>query len=119
MACDHFNKAIVDEFEVSTHRDKMFKLLTLKQTTSSIEYHLQCEQLFFHICLFDKSISDTLLVTQFLLGLKQELWVLMEPHFQESIARVAALAVMHEKLMSNPVNIKNLGFKQVPTSLKK
>lgn len=119
MAWDHFNKAIIDEFEVSTHRDKMFELLTLKQTTAAIEYHMQFEQLVYRICLFDKSISDTLLVTQFLLGLKQELWVLMDPHFPESIARLATLAVMHEKLMSKPVNIKNSEFKEVPTSLEK
>ncbi|KAL5652219.1 hypothetical protein ACJX0J_037677 [Zea mays] len=38
-------------------------------------------------------------------------------HFQESIARVAALAVMHEKLMSNPSTLGTRDFEQAYLSL--
>jgi hypothetical protein len=45
----------------------------LRQTGSVLEYKTHFEKLVYHIKLFDKAISDTSLVTQFVLGLKWEL----------------------------------------------
>ena len=54
---------MLEVFEVYTHQDKMFQLLTLRQTNSVLEYKTQFEKLVYHIRLFDKSVSEILLVT--------------------------------------------------------
>jgi len=70
---EQFEQSVLSEFEVNTHRDKMMELLTLKQVDSVADYKKQFEQLVYHIKLFDKTVSETLLVSQFVLGLKDEL----------------------------------------------
>jgi hypothetical protein len=67
---EHFVVAVSQEFEVNTHRVKTMELLNLKQTSSIEDYKQQFDQLVYHIRLYDGNISDTMLVSQFLLGLK-------------------------------------------------
>jgi hypothetical protein len=69
MPWPSFRQAVMEEFEVSTHKDKMLALLTLKQTAAVEEYMKQFELLVYHLRLFDKSLSDTFLVTLFTLSL--------------------------------------------------
>jgi hypothetical protein len=68
-----FRTTILEEFDVSTHADKMLELLTLKRVGTSLEYKTQFERVVYHIKLFDKSISETFLITKFILVLKFEL----------------------------------------------
>jgi hypothetical protein len=51
----------------------MHKLLQLQQTGSVAEYRLQFEQLMYHLMAMEPSLSTRFFVTQFLLGLKNEL----------------------------------------------
>jgi hypothetical protein len=63
-----------------------------------LEYKNQFEKLVYHIRLFDKAISETLLVTQFVLGLKWEVRAGVEMQFPSSISMAAQLALKYEKL---------------------
>jgi hypothetical protein len=38
-----FRQAVLHEFEVYTHEDKMLQLLTLKQTSTALDYKSQFE----------------------------------------------------------------------------
>jgi hypothetical protein len=49
------------------------ELLNLRQTGQVKEYKLHFDQLVYHIRLYDSSLSETMLVFQFLLGLKDDL----------------------------------------------
>jgi hypothetical protein len=72
---------ILNEFDLTTHSDKMLELLTLRQTGTMFEYKTQFEKLVYNIRLFDKAMSETFLVTRFVLGLKHELKVGVEMQF--------------------------------------
>jgi hypothetical protein len=78
-----FKLAILSEFDLSTHADKMLELLTLKQTGTVVDYKVKFKKLVYHLRLFDKAISETFLVTQFVLGLKQEIRAGVELQFPQ------------------------------------
>jgi hypothetical protein len=64
---------VSQEFEVNTHHIKTMALLNLRQTCSVEDYKNKFDQLVYNIRLYDSHISETMLVSQFLLGLKEEL----------------------------------------------
>lgn len=106
---------ILNEFDLSTHSDKILELLTLKQTGSVLEYKIQLEKLVYHLKLFDKAISETFLVTQFVLGLKQELRV--EVQFPKTVSVAAQLVQKHESWQGrqSPVIKKTAVVRPVPS----
>jgi hypothetical protein len=69
----NFMAAVTQEFEINTHRVKTMELLNLRQTGQVKEYKLHFDQLVYHIRLYDSNLSETMLVFQFLLGLKDDL----------------------------------------------
>jgi hypothetical protein len=70
---EHFVVVVSQEFEVNTHRIKTMALLNLRQACSVEDYKNKFDQLVYNIRLYDSHISETMLVSQFLLGLKEEL----------------------------------------------
>jgi hypothetical protein len=60
---EHFVVAVSQEFEVNTHRVKTMELLNLKQIGSVEDYKNQFDKLVYHILLYDKSLSETVLVS--------------------------------------------------------
>jgi hypothetical protein len=70
---DQFVEVVVFEFEVDTHRAKTMELLVLNQTGSVEDYDRSFEKLVYAIRLYDNSLSNTMLTSQFILGLKDEL----------------------------------------------
>jgi hypothetical protein len=78
--------AVSQEFEVNTHRVKAMELLNLRQTSTVEEYKLQFHQLVYHILLYDHSLSETMLVSQFLLGLKEDLRHVVEMYLPDSVS---------------------------------
>jgi hypothetical protein len=90
--------AVSQEFEVNTHRVKTMKLLNLRQTGIVEEYKLQFDQLVYHILLYNHSLSETMLVSQFLLGLKEDLRHVVEMHLPNSVSQAAILAYVQEHL---------------------
>jgi hypothetical protein len=59
-------------------------------------------------------VSTTTLTTQFILGLKEDLWFPVEMKLPEFIAKVAILASIQEKLSekSQKGATRSLGYKQ-------
>jgi hypothetical protein len=90
---------VVVEFEVDTHRAKTMQLLNLRQTSTVEEYRKQFEQLVYNIRLFDQGLSNTMLTSQFLLGLKSEIRSVVEMQLSESDAKAAILASVQELLL--------------------
>jgi hypothetical protein len=80
------------EFEVNTHRIKTMEPLNLRQTGSVEEYKNQFDQLVYHILLYDNNISETILVSQFLMGLKDDLRLAVEMHLPYSVSRAANIS---------------------------
>lgn len=70
---DIFKASVLGEFEVNTHRNKLMELLSVKQTGSVEEYKRTFKHLMYHVKLYDKNLSEPLLVAQFILGLKEEI----------------------------------------------
>jgi hypothetical protein len=95
---EHFVVAVSQEFEVNTHRMKTMELLNLRQTGSVEDYKNQFDRLVYHIMLHGHSISETLLVSHILLGLKEDLRQSVEMHLPVSVSQAATLAYVQEHL---------------------
>jgi hypothetical protein len=73
-------------------------LLNLCQTSSVEEYKNSFDQLVYNIRLYDGNISETMLISQFLLGIKDELRHSVELHLPNTISQAATLAAIQEHL---------------------
>jgi exonuclease VII large subunit len=73
-------------------------LLNLRQTCSIEEYKRQFDKLVYHIRLYDQSISKMMMVSQIMLGLKDELRHTIEMQLPQSVAQAATLAEIQEHL---------------------
>lgn len=82
------------------------ELLDLKQT-GMVEYRTQFELLIYNICLHDTSLSDTMLVSQILIGLKDDIWSTEELQLPTTFQWAAVLAQVQEQLLQRP---KHSGF---------
>jgi hypothetical protein len=83
---EHFVVSVSQEFERNTHRVKTMALLNHRHTGFVEEYKNQFDQLLYHIWSYDGSISETMLVSQFLLGLKDGMRQSVELHLPTSVA---------------------------------
>jgi hypothetical protein len=70
---DFFAQTVVREFEVDTHRVNTMELLNPRQTRSVEEYRRTFEQRVYNIRLYDSSLSEVILTSQFILGLKDDI----------------------------------------------
>jgi hypothetical protein len=70
------------------------ELLNLKQIGSVGDYKQQFDQLVYHIRLYDGNIIFIMLVSQFLLGLKEDLRHSVEMHLPDSVSQAATLAAV-------------------------
>ena len=94
LSWDEFQSAVLAEFDITTHRDKICDLLTLKQCDTVAEYKAAFEQLVYSIRLYDKTISEPFLISQFILGLKEELRAAVEIQLPDTVTRAATLAAI-------------------------
>jgi hypothetical protein len=76
------------------------------------DYRRQFEQLFYHITLFDNSLSTTMLTAQFLLGLNSEIRSAVEMLLPVLVAKVATLALVQEQLLEKSKKPVNRGVVQ-------
>jgi hypothetical protein len=95
---EHFVVVVSQEIKRNTHRVKTMALLNLRQTGSMEDYMNQFDQLLYHIRLYDGSISETMLVSQFLLGLKDDLRQSVEMHLPTLVVQAATLTAILEHL---------------------
>jgi hypothetical protein len=96
---EHFVQSVVSEFAIDTHRSKTMELLNLKQTGTVEDYRHAFDYLVYHIKLYDSSLSNTMLTTQFIMGHKEDLRFPVEMQLPDTVARAAMLASVHEKLL--------------------
>jgi len=99
LSWDEFQSAVLAEFDVTSHREKIMELLTLKQIDTVEDYKKSFEQLVYHIRLYDKTISEPFLITQFVLGLKEELRAAVEIQLPDTVTKAATLAAIQEGLL--------------------
>lgn len=96
---DLFKLSVLDEFEVNTHKDKLAELLSIRQSVSVAEYRRHFGKLMYHIRLYDETLSETLLVTQFILGLQDEIRVVVEMRIRNIVAKATQLAAFQEAVI--------------------
>jgi hypothetical protein len=79
------------------YRAKTIEFLNLKQTGGVEDYRKQFKQLVYDIWLFDTSLSNTMLTTQFIPGLREKLRGAVEMKLPDSVAKATILASILEK----------------------
>lgn len=94
-----FCAAILQEFDVNVYRQKMKDLMSLKQLDSVEDYKQQFLQLVYTVRLYEPSISDTFLVTRFIMGLKAELRSVVELQIPTNVQTAAMYASVQEGLL--------------------
>jgi hypothetical protein len=119
LSWESFTSAVVKEFEVDTHRAKVMDLLNLRQTGSVEDYRHQFEPLVYHITLYEQSLSETVLTSQFLLGLKEELRQHVQMLLPESVAKTVVLASIQEQLLATAKKTPKLCSGKVVSSTPK
>ncbi|XP_071680988.1 uncharacterized protein [Lolium perenne] len=92
-----FSQAVVKEFGPNEFEDQMHKLLQLRQTGSVTEYRVQFEVYMYHLLALDPSLSTKFFVTQFVLGLKDELRAAVRIQAPTSITRATVFARIQEE----------------------
>ena len=78
LTWEQFRQAVLLEFDMDTHRVKMKELLQLRQTGTVAEYRCQFDRSVYNIKLYDPSMGGIMLVTQFVLGLKDDIRAAVE-----------------------------------------
>lgn len=93
---EQFHEAVLGEFEVNIAKDKMDELLLLSQTGSVTEYRSKFVQLVYHLCLYDPTLSNLFLLSQFLKGLKDELHYSVAAQLPENVHQAFQVALIFE-----------------------
>lgn len=78
----------------------MRELMVLKQKGTVDEYMREFNQLVYQLRLYEPSVSETILVTPFILGLKDELKPVVEIQLPSTVSEAAAYAKMQEEILS-------------------
>lgn len=94
---DVFTSAILEEFGADEFEMVMHKLLQLRQTGTVAEYRAAFDEQMYHLLALDPSINTKFFVTQFLLGLKDELRAPVRLQAPSSITRASVLARIQEE----------------------
>ena len=89
--------AVIEEFGPDEFEGQMHKLLQLRQTGTVAEYRQQFETYMYHLLALDPSLSSKFFVTQFLLGLKDELRAAVRIQGPTSITRATVFAKIQEE----------------------
>ena len=77
----------------------MRDLLVLKQTGTVKEYRNQFNQLVYQVRLYEGGLSETFLVTQFILGLKDEIKAAVEIQLPATVHAATEYALVQETLI--------------------
>jgi hypothetical protein len=92
-----FAQAVVEEFGPDEFEDQMHKLLKLRQLGSVTKYRVQFEVYMYQLLALDPSLSTKFFVTQFVLGLKDELRAVVRIQAPNSITRATVFARIQEE----------------------
>ncbi|XP_037480907.1 uncharacterized protein LOC119358489 [Triticum dicoccoides] len=94
---DLFRRAVEEEFGPEEFESLMHDLLQLRQTGTVAEYRQQFEVHMYNMIALDATLSSKFFVTQFLLGLKDELRAAVRIQAPTSITRATVFARIHEE----------------------
>lgn len=92
-----FCTAIKEEFSPDEFKLVMHKLLQLRQTGTEADYRLAFEEHMYHLLALDATLSTKFFVTQFLLGLRDDLHAAVRLQAPTSITRALVLARIQER----------------------
>jgi hypothetical protein len=82
------------------------------------EYRMAFEECVYHVLSLDESLNTNFFVTQFVLGLKNELWTAVRLQDPTSVTRVVALArIQEEGLENHGPGARQLGGNTLPPQL--
>lgn len=91
---------MIQEFDVDVYRQHMKELLMLKQTDIVELYKQKFLQIVYSVRLYEPTISDTFLVTRFVMGLKEELRAGLEVQIRQTVQMAAFYASVQEGLLA-------------------
>lgn len=94
---DLFRRAVEEEFGPEKFESSMHDLLQLRQTGTVAEYRQQFEVHMYNMIALDATLSSKFFVTQFLLGLKDELRAAVRIQAPTSITRATVFARIQEE----------------------
>lgn len=97
-----FCAAITEEFGVDEFELEMHKLLQLRQNGTMAEYRQVFDTHMYHLLALDPSLSPKFFITQFLLGLKDEIRAAVRLQSHTSITRASILARIQEEELGMP-----------------
>lgn len=97
VSWDNFLAAILEEFGADEYDSQLSKLLQLKQTGSVAEYKQQFETVMYHLTALDPSLNSWWFVTQFMLGLRDDIRCAVRLQAPCSVTRAASLARIQEE----------------------
>jgi hypothetical protein len=100
-----FCQAVVEEFRLDEFEGQMHKLLQLRQTGTVAEYRRQFEIHMYHLLSLDPSLSSKFFVTQFVLGLKDEIRMAVRIQAPTSIMRATVFAKIQEEEMDSLASV--------------
>lgn len=91
-----FRAAVEEEFGPEEFKVQMHTLVQLKQTGTVQEYRQEFETTMYHLLSLDPTLSPKFFISQFLLGLKDELRLGVRLQAPTSITRAAVFAHIQE-----------------------
>src|SRR3954469_21012012 len=94
---DAFGHALKEEFGPDEFAVQMHQHLQLRQLGTVVDYRLQFDKFMYQQLAFDPSLSTKFFVTQFVLGLKQELRAFVRAQSLASITRAMLVARIQEE----------------------
>jgi hypothetical protein len=97
VSWSEFKRAVVEEFGPDEFEVQMHKLLQLRQSGTVAEYRQQFEVYMYHLLSLDSALSPKFFVTQFVLGLKDELRTAVRIQAPTSITRATVFARIQEE----------------------
>lgn len=97
LGWDVFAQAIEEEFGADAYEAQMNKLLQLKQTGTVAEYRLAFEASMYYLLSLDATLNPKFFVTQFILGLKDEVRGAVRLQSPNSVTRAVILARIQEE----------------------
>ena len=97
---EQFVAAVIQEFDVDVYRQHMKELLMLKQTDTVELYKQKFLHIVYSVRLYEPTISDTFLVTRFVMGLKEELRAGLEVQIRQTVQMAAFYASVQEGLLA-------------------
>lgn len=97
LSWEAFCQALKEEFGPDEFELEMHKLLQLRQTGTVAEYRLAFETHMYHLLALDATLSNKFFITQFLLGLRDDLRAAVRLQAPTSITRASVLARIQEE----------------------